>query len=215
MPNEQLNQELQSLMKEVLDLTDNPARQIALTKLLRAIQNSGALAHPQSTQWPPNLYLDYYQEALQMTLMEVCQKCDRYDFKHPVMAWVNTILKRRLIDVIRKYRGRRSSSKAAIVQKRQTISLDDLTIEVAASKESEDLGNVRDFLRNDPEQILQSIRLTSHPHITLQTILVLKCIDDCSWQDISSQLNVEISTLSSFYQRNLKKQKDYFARHLR
>lgn len=215
MPSEQLNQELQSLIKEVLDSSDNPARQIALTRLLRAIQNSGALARPQSAQWPPNLYLDYYQEALQMTLMEVCQKCDRYDFKHPVMAWVNTILKRRFIDVIRRYLGRRSSSNAATVQKRQTLSLDDLTVEVAASKESNDFDDVRAFLRDDPEQILRNIRLTSYPHITLQKVLLLKCVEDCSWQDIASQLQVEVSTLSSFYQRNLKKQKDYFARYLR
>jgi RNA polymerase sigma factor (sigma-70 family) len=217
MPNEQLNQKLQQLIQDVLTLPEaSSLRRIALTKLVRAIQNSEALARPQSAQWPPSLYRDYFQEALQMTLMEVCQKCDQYDPQYSVMAWVNTILKRRFIDVIRKYLGRRSAnSDDQLVPRFQTLSLDDLKTDIADSGESDEVNATRTFLRNDPEQILCNIRLTAFPHVTLQKILLMKCVEDYPWREISDQLRVDVSTLSSFYQRNLRNQKDYFARHLR
>jgi len=147
--------------------------------------------------------------------MEVCQKCDRYDFGYPVMVWVNTILKRRFIDVIRKYHGRRSSEDKRDLGHPQILSMEQLNSEPIAPTESDDAKAIRDFLRSDPEQILCRIRLSACPQVTLQKLLLLKYVDDYSLNDISKLIQVSVPTLSSFVNRNLQKNKAYFERYLR
>lgn len=66
MSDEALNQRLQQLVQEAQQHPPlTPQRQIALNKLIDVIWRSKQLGHPQSGQWPSNLYEDLYNEALQ------------------------------------------------------------------------------------------------------------------------------------------------------
>lgn len=62
----------------------SPQRQLALNRLVNKILQSDSLSHPQRGSWSPNLYEDLYNEALQKTLLEICQKIDSYNPNHPV-----------------------------------------------------------------------------------------------------------------------------------
>jgi hypothetical protein len=77
-------------------------RQLLLNRLVNKILQSDRLSHPQRGSWPPSLYEDLYNEAMQKTLLEICQKIDNYNPEHPVMAWVNYLLKKRFSDVVKK-----------------------------------------------------------------------------------------------------------------
>ncbi len=93
-----LNQQLQQLVEEVKQFSatdDSPIirakRRIALNRLINAIQFSGRLSKQAKWLELPN-YQDYYNEALQKTLIEICEKINQYNPQYPVMAWVNQIM---------------------------------------------------------------------------------------------------------------------------
>ena len=70
---------------------------MALNNPIGAIQGSGSLS--KQTNWLGLAnYQEYYNEALQQTSVEVCQKIDDYNPQYPVMAWVNKIFTWRFND---------------------------------------------------------------------------------------------------------------------
>ncbi|MEO1186680.1 MAG: sigma-70 family RNA polymerase sigma factor, partial [Cyanobacteria bacterium J06636_27] len=80
MNSDSLNQRLILLVEEIKQYSANDCstkirvqRRIALNKFVNAVVNSGRLS--KQTQWSrlPN-YEDYHNEALQLTLMEICKK---------------------------------------------------------------------------------------------------------------------------------------------
>jgi len=99
--NQQLNEELRQLaIKAQQHPVNTKMRQIALTRLVNAIQRSGQLCRPYSGQFP-GLYEDIYSSACNRTFLYICQNIDGYDpNRGEVIAWVNFIMKRRFIDAI-------------------------------------------------------------------------------------------------------------------
>lgn len=81
----------------------SPNRQRALNELVKKIQDSHLLGHPQQGQWPPALYNNFYDEGLQKTYIDICQKIDKYKPEHPVMAWVNFTFKNRFKEVVKEW----------------------------------------------------------------------------------------------------------------
>ncbi|MGK7923777.1 MAG: sigma-70 family RNA polymerase sigma factor, partial [Spirulina sp.] len=74
-------------------------------------------------------------------------------------------------------------------------------------------SNLREYLESDPEGIFQTTHILNHPQATFQAI-ALKLIDGWSWKQISEEFNIKVPTLSSFYQRNLKKFTPQFQAYL-
>ncbi|NJM69376.1 MAG: hypothetical protein HC862_03610 [Scytonema sp. RU_4_4] len=134
-PNEnldQLDQRLQQHAKEIQQCPPlSPERQLALNRLVNEILKSGRLGRPQRQLWSPSLYEDIYNEALQKTLLEICQKIDSYNPEHPVLAWVNFRLNFQFIDVVNDYR------KQGITQ----IPKSDKTEQIAHLPSLDDLDN--------------------------------------------------------------------------
>ncbi|MBR8830766.1 MAG: hypothetical protein N5P05_001001 [Chroococcopsis gigantea SAG 12.99] len=200
-----IDQRLTQLMQSALGHPQNSSqRRIALNKLIKEIQTSGKLGHPQRGMWPDYIYHDLYNEALGLTFMEICQKLDKYNPQYPVMAWVNFLLKNRFIDAVRRhqnYQGR-------------LLSLDDLDKPLAAEEDKNEVQQVRDFINDDPENLLAAEHIKDHPDVTLQRLLWLKDVEDKKWKEISAELSIAIPTLSSFYQRSLRKLERYFRKYL-
>jgi DNA-directed RNA polymerase specialized sigma24 family protein len=192
-------------------------RQVALNKLIAAIWRSRQLGHPQRGQWHPNLYEDLYNEALQKTWMEICQKLENYNPNYPVMAWVNIILQRRFVDVVREYQRRGRTSIPQQGKDREytnVLSLDDLNRDLPATEPTSEADLVREFIRTDPENLLQQEQIRDRPDLTLQKIVWMRYVEDKTWEEMSAELNVGVSTLSSFFQRRLHKLKPYFKKYL-
>ncbi|MBW4490634.1 MAG: hypothetical protein KME12_22910 [Trichocoleus desertorum ATA4-8-CV12] len=212
-----LDQYLQQLVQSAQQYPlQSLQRQLALNRLVQSILNSNRLGHPQQGRWPPNLYEDLYNEALQKTLLEICQRVDKYNPDHPVMAWVNFCLKNRFIDVVNDYKraGLTYAPKSKQGYATEIFSLDDLDRPVPVEETISNEQLLRQFLENDPEDLLKAERLRSYPHITFQTLAIAKFVEDQTWTDIAVCLGISIQTLCSFFDRRLQKLMPYFQKYL-
>jgi DNA-directed RNA polymerase specialized sigma24 family protein len=209
-------------------------RRKILNQLIAKIQNSGKLKRFSKYRDLPN-FEDMYSEAAANTYLEICNKIADYSPEYSVMAWVNKRFASRFIDVLRKYKNQRDkilsldelddcqsnsdkpiSKELSRVEKKilevakeskdNNISINDDEIQVSA---------VRDFVRNDPEEILQSHYIGEDKNANLQKVILMR-FDEKSWEEISKQLGHPIPRLSELYQRGAKKRKilDYFRRYL-
>lgn len=191
--NEQLKQ-LATIAQQHLPLA--PERQSALTSLIHAVLHSGQLCRPQSKQFT-GVYQDIYDEAVQDLLLYVCQNIDKYKpDRGSVMAWVNVLLERRFFrDAIPKVIGQQQIERIA------PFELDDMAFPTE-SPTSIDL--IRECIELDRENLFRQECIEQKPDANFQT-LVLQRIDGKSWKEIAAKLEINVSTLTSFYSRCLAK----------
>ena len=171
-------------------------RKLYLTKLIRCIENSGRLWKDASP---------YYEDALQMTWVYCCLNlCEGSTGKAydptlaSVVTWLNSYLKWRLHDLSVAYRKRLNE-----------VELSELTDSSSlwdSSKHRPEvppiLEETRAWVERDSTHELRSLSLKDHPHVTAQYLILQRLPPETSWQDLATQLNISISTLSSFYRRH-------------
>lgn len=199
------------LQQLVLQAQQCPAktaqRRIALTRLIHSLNQSGQLTRPRAGSFR-GMYEAIYEEALQRLFFHICSRIETYDpQKGNVLQWVNFLLSRRFfIEASRDVfptmpQGVRQQGVTRLsieeLDKHNPLDLNPLLIPSAGEE-------LRHYIEEDNEKLLQSIHIKNHPSITFQW-LILKRLDGYSWQEISTELGIQISTLSSFYQRSLKK----------
>jgi hypothetical protein len=194
----------------------SPQRQLALNRLVNKILQSDSLSHPQKESWSPNLYEDLYNEALQKTLLEICQKIDSYNPEHPVMAWVNYLLDKRLRDVVKKYLNQGLTNIQQSNQKQRVISLNELEDSLISEEQPlSDWQLLQQFLEEDPENLLRNEYIRGHPQASFQYIAIARLVEEKTWEEISTELNnMSIQTLCSFFHRRLRKLMPYFQKYL-
>jgi DNA-directed RNA polymerase specialized sigma24 family protein len=215
--NKDFNEFLQQLAKEAQQHPPlSNQRQLALSKLVNEILRSHQLIHPQKGRWQSNLYEDFYNEALQKTMLEICQKIDNYNSNHPVMAWVNFLFKNYFIKVVNE-REKQGITYIPTIEKKQTtciLSLDDLDRSAPIEETLENAQLLRQFLEDDPENLLANERLRERPEVTFQFLAIAKFVEDRTWDDIATNLGIPLQTLCSFFARRLQKLMPYFKRYL-
>lgn len=194
----------------------SPQRQLALNRLVNAILQADSLSHPQRGSWSPNLYEDLYHEALQKTLLEICQKIDHYNPRHPVMAWVNYLLNKRFQDVVERYLNQGMTNIRQSNPQTRVISLNELEdCLISEEKTWSDFQLLQNFLEDDPENLLQHEHIRGYPLATFQYIAIARMVEEKTWEQISTELNnISIQTICSFFHRRLRKLMPYFQKYL-
>jgi DNA-directed RNA polymerase specialized sigma24 family protein len=217
-PSTELDQLLQQRAKETQQYPcQSTQRQLALNRLINEILKSGRLGHPQRNLWSSGLYEDLYNEALQKTLIEICQKIDNYNPEHPVMAWVNFHLNYQFINVVNDYRkkGITHISKSDRAEQLAYLpSLDDLDKFISVEETHSDDQLLRQFLQDDPENLLKKKQLRDRPEVTFQALALAKFVEGQTWTEIATDLGVSVQTLCSFFNRQLKELMPYFRKYL-
>ena len=196
---------MEELIEEVKKHTEPIKKRIALTKFLQAIyKNKHLLVMPSYILLPD--YEEIHQQALQDTMLVISQKIASYKSENPILPWILGIFKNKFYDALKRNRP----SKVCI------LSLDNLNYNIRDCSKEDDPqdNNLQDFLKSDPENILRTTTIRGCPEITFQKLLWLILIEDKAWETIAKELDSNISTLSSFYQRNIKKHKAYFEKYL-
>jgi DNA-directed RNA polymerase specialized sigma24 family protein len=183
--------------------SQTPQRQVALTRLWQGIMSANRLGHPQKGRWNPEIYEDLYNDAIARTGLEICQKIERYDQNYPLMAWVNNCLRYNFIHVAQEY-----------YKNSALPSLDDLDIDVPVDETPSEAEMLRQFLREDPEGLLQAERLSLRPDVTFQFLALSRYVQDRTWKSIADELDIPLQTLCAFFMRRLQKLKPYFYKHL-
>lgn len=214
-----LNQQLIVLVEEIKQYSANDdsaiirvKRRIALNKFVNAVVNSGRLS--KQTQWSglPN-YEDYHNEALQLTFMEICNKIDEYNPQYPVMAWVNKIFHWRFIDVVNKERKKGLIMVPKGKKISPVLSLDDINKEIHRENQISQEEILSEIINKDPDKFLISQHLRGHPEANLKVILLF-LLEGNKWKEISQDLGIPLTTLSSFYQRRMHKIIDYLKKYI-
>ena len=200
--NQQLNEELRQLaIKAQQHPVNTKMRQIALTRLVNAIQRSGQLCRPYSGQFP-GFYDDIYSSACNRTFLYICQTIDGYDpNRGEVLSWVNFIMKRRFVDAINEILSSFVQPRHCSSQRLWTEDLEQLIeLEVNPLLSSEIIS----WIKEDPEELFKTTHISNHTGVNFQ-YLAIKRIEGYSWRELSDHLKIPLSTLSRFYDRCLTK----------
>ena len=181
------------------------ARRQALTELVSTLLNSRKLCRPRRGQFRL-LYEDIYAEALQRLFSFVCDRIDDYSpQKGEVLQWVNFLLSRRFfVEASRDYLPTVYKGMDARSVKRLSLEhLDqshpsELNPQIIPSLSQE----VKACLEEDPENLFRRACVANYPTANFQHIAVSR-LEGYSWQDLSTELDIPVPTLSSFYRRCL------------
>ena len=190
-------------------------RQQALSKLLRAIQQSKMLMRPRRGDFQ-GFYEEIYAEAVQRLFFHICERIDDYDPQREVLQWANFLLNKRFfIEVSRNFMP--TVPKGVNQKEIIRLTIDDLDrdnpIEVKSQENNSIFQEVFHYLESDPEGIFRSTYIAKNPTANFQ-FLAIKILSGYSWKEISAELGVKIPTLSSFYQRCLTKFAPKFKEYL-
>ena len=182
------------------------ARRKALAQLINELQSSNQLSRPRRGQFQ-GFYEDIYREALQRLFTHICDRIHTYSpEKGRVLQWVNFLLNRRFfIEASRDMLP--TLPKGIDARTVVRLSLDDLdaTARTGGAHLPPSLSeDVKAYLQEDPNHIFQNTYIQGHPQATFQYI-ALKRLDNYSWKELSTELSLGISTLSSFYQRCIER----------
>ena len=189
----------QELMMLAIEAQRHPSRskerRMALTKLVEKILKSNRLCRPRSGEFP-ELYEEIYQEAIQKLMIYICQSIDQYKpEKSPVMRWVNFYMEKRFFnDAIREIFGPSNVKLESIPDENNLEQPEKIPLPSEL---------ILDYIENDPEQLCQNLRHKMYPHLNFQS-LAIRILAGEKWREISADLGIPISTLSSFYQRSIR-----------
>ena len=84
----------------------------------------------------------------------------------------------------------------------------------SSAEQDSEVKQLRDFLQEDPEGLMKEKRIDKPPHPTFQDLAWAKYVEDKTWQEIARQTGLCVPTLSSFFQRTLRKLTPYFQKYL-
>ncbi len=171
-------------------------RQIALTKLVNAIVNSGNLWRPSKSHFS-GVYQDIYHDARQELFLYVCQNIDKYQPERAsVIAWVNFLLEKRFFkDAIRKFQGHHSVIKITI----------DYWDNLHQAEDPKDLREIlKECIDLDPEDIFKNEHIHEYPQANFQALAQRRILGK-SWKEIAAEFDIKIPTVSSFYYRCINK----------
>jgi DNA-directed RNA polymerase specialized sigma24 family protein len=189
-------------------------RRVALNKLVEGILLSGKLSHAcqHRCPYPPDIRNDLYDEALNQTFLEICQKIENYDPDRDVMAWCNYILKQRFLDAVERYKRRGMT----YLPRTEQISWDcienrlDFIKEEAVSEAQEIIA----VIRENPNGMFTEHCLQGNPKAHFQFLALARIWADRKLQDISVELNIPQSSLCEFYKKKLKEFTPFFIDYL-
>ncbi len=206
---QQLNERLMTIAQQAQQSSPvSPQRRRLIHRLLSILQRSGQLRHP----YPPrylasNFYAEAYAIALQQTFRYIYEKIDQYDPKRgSVLQWANFLLKVKMPDAMRELT---QIGKGLDTNKITRLTLDDAfehrnfrMMEQQTSPPSL-YQELMQLLEDDPQGQFSQRSVKNAPSVNFQ-VLALKRLSGYSWNEISDEVGISISTLASFYQRSLR-----------
>lgn len=177
-------------------------QQQALIELVNALLLSGRLCRPHRNICSVGFYELIYEEAVNQTLVYVCQKIDNYNPSHPetgkeqkFITWVNFTLDKLVLQCYIKFK-KRSSTEIPNLNELENI----------AQPEYQPLltDAFRECLENDVNNMFKKEHVRNSPSANFQAI-ALATLAGKSWEEISEEFGIKVPTLSSFFRRCCQK----------
>ncbi|MDJ0708688.1 MAG: sigma-70 family RNA polymerase sigma factor [Leptolyngbyaceae cyanobacterium MO_188.B28] len=184
----------------------SPQRQRALARLVSAIGQSKRLVRPYQGQFY-GFYEDIYAEAKQRLFLYLCEEIDRYNPELAVLQWANFLMRKRFFtEASREVMP--TAPKGMDRSQVKRITLDALDkqepMEVRSHTAPSLSEAVIQSIQDDRDGLFKRTHIQQKPAANFQYI-ALRFLAGYSWKEISTELDVKVVTLSSFYQRCLTK----------
>lgn len=195
-----IDEEILPLLCEACQYSpSNFKRKKCLTKIIRIIQKSNKLWYE---------YTPYYEDALQQTWLYFCQNaCEAGSGKQfdpsrsSIITWLNQYLKWRLQDF-------RINNNQYLVRfhysnpQRTANKTADIHSNIAAPPDIPPIWELTlQWVEMDASGDLRNTHILNRPDVNCQVLLLRRLFLHRRWEEISLELDLSISTLSSFYQR--------------
>jgi len=197
-----LEQQLKQLVTETCQHPHgSAARQRGLTSLVRLINHSQKLWRDSST---------YYEDALQLTWLYFCRNlCEAITARSAynselsnVITWLNAYLKRRLQDMYIENQQQQMKSVPKEKEDSNGVAIDRTIEHIAAPPQSSNLlEHLRQWAEADRTKVLRRTYIRDRADVNAQGLILKRLPPETSWQVLSQELALPVSTLSSFYQR--------------
>ena len=186
-------------------------RQKAVTRLVMEIEKYKIINYPQNTKFSYAIYQEIIVEAKQELMFRISREIHNYRPEKEVSQWVNFLMIKCFQQATPKVIG--CSELKRSYYKDMNSFFDRHSNQ--PEDESERLAKALiDMIEEDPGDVFKSEVSRKHPHVNFQLLLVKREIEDVSWEDISAELRVSVSSLSSFYRRSFAKFTPRFREYL-
>jgi hypothetical protein len=187
-------------------------RQKAVTRLVMEIEKYKIINCPQNTKFSYAIYQEICAEAKQELMFRISREIHNYRPEKEVSQWVNFLIVKCFQETTPKVIGRKDLP---------TVYYGDMDL-VFNQMEQQQIehescliaADLIDMIEEDPGDVFKSEVSRKHPHVNFQLLLVKREIEDVSWEDISAELRVSVSSLSSFYRRSFAKFTPRFREYL-
>lgn len=198
MPSEELDKQLKHLA--IVAQRHPPLsmeRRQALAKLVQVILRSGKLRPPRKGKF----YEDIYDEATQNLLLYVCENIERYNPERaPFMNWIRMLL---YTDFFKKAFSEFTDK--PVIQLAKIYDYNNLVENIYLPEQPPLLSEkLRECIEADPDNLFKAAYIKPHTEANFQNLLKRRLSGE-SWEIISFDLRIKVSTLSSFYQRCIEK----------
>jgi hypothetical protein len=201
----QLDEQLRQLAIKAQEYPSySPKRQIALTKLVSAIQKSGQLCRPHSGKFK-GFYQEIYDEACNRVFLHICHHIESYDPERgKVLQWVNFLIKRRFSDAVDDILGLYGLSQKSL-QIERSAKHRSLTQSFDCLSESDDRSLFKEvifWIKTDPEGLFKNKHIRDRRDANFQSICLKKL--EYTWKQLEELFGIKTCTLDSFYKRSLE-----------
>jgi DNA-directed RNA polymerase specialized sigma24 family protein len=178
-----------------------------LGELIEAIKLSGKLCQAHREKFTPNFYELLYEEAMIRTFAYICKNIHQYDpdrgEKQKFMNWVNFRLDRLVIECRREFNDLKVEALPTLTD------LENISMSAADSLLEETIQ----YIESDPNDHFKQEHIRNRPDANFQAVALAR-LSGNSWEEISAQYDIRMSTLSSFFQRCCTKFRPQFQKDL-
>lgn len=186
-------------------------RQKAVSTLVMDIQTYKIVNFPRNLNFTREIYQEICAEAYQDLMFRICREIKNYRPEKEVSQWVNFLMIKCFQEATPRVIGRSDFKRS--YYKDIDAFFDDQTNQ--QEDESDRLAKALiEMIEEDPGDVFKGEVSRKHPQVNFQLLLVKREIEDVSWEQISAELGVGISTLSSFYRRCFAKFTPRFREYL-
>ena len=186
-------------------------RQKAVTKLFMEIEKYKIIKCPKNLNFSYQIYQEICAESKQDLMLRICKEFYNYRPEKEVRQWVNFLMTKCFQEATPKVIGMKDlkplyyGDMELIFNKlQQQAEHDSYRIE----------ADLIEMIQEDPDDVFKSEVMKKYTHVNFQLLLVIKVVEDVCWQQISEELGVSVSNLSSFYRRSLEKFTPRFREYL-
>jgi DNA-directed RNA polymerase specialized sigma24 family protein len=150
---------------------------------------------------------EIYQDALQETWVRIIESFDSYETRNIMdfTAFFNKILRYTL--------SKKKRDEIEFEQIEDPAVLDEFPQLIEDHEYSDSYQKLLLFIKEDPENILADVHISNNPHANFRDIL-LRRLEGQTWQQISTDLHVNPSKLSLFFQKSIKENTRLFKEYL-